>query len=121
MLAQAADTAISADPWRFQWHPEVWVLVGFLTAAFVYMIKVIGPNAVPPGQQAVSRKNTYAFVGAMALLWVASDWPLHDISEEYLYSAMEDYAIDILIDSGPSARSVRITLPRTPLMGDIDG
>ena len=87
MLAQAADTAISADPWRFQWHPEVWVLVGFLTAAFVYMVKVIGPNAVPPGQQAVSRKNTYAFVAAMALLWVASDWPLHDISEEYLYSA----------------------------------
>ena len=87
MLAQAADTAISADPWRFQWHPEVWVLVGFLTAAFIYMIKVIGPNAVQPGQQAVSRKNIYAFVGAMALLWGASDWPLHDISEEYLYSA----------------------------------
>ena len=30
------------------------------------------------------------------------------IIEEYLYSAMEDYAIDIMIDSGPSARSVRI-------------
>ena len=87
MIAQAADTAISADPWRFQWHPEVWILVGFLTAAFIYMIKVIGPNAVQPGQQAVSRKNIYAFVGAMALLWGASDWPLHDISEEYLYSA----------------------------------
>ena len=31
MLAQAADSAISADPWRFQWHPEVWILVAFLT------------------------------------------------------------------------------------------
>ena len=117
MLAQAADTAISADPWRFQWHPEVWVLVGFLTAAFVYMIKVIGPNAVPAGQPAVSRKNTYAFVGAMALLWVASDWPLHDISEEYLYSAMEDYRIDIIIDQGPNARSVQLTIPRFTLVG----
>ena len=87
MLAQAADTAISTDAWRFQWHPEVWILVAFLTVAFVYMIKVIGPNAVPAGEVAVSRKNIYAFVGAMVMLWVASDWPLHDISEEYLYSA----------------------------------
>jgi len=37
--------------------------------------------------------------------------------EEYLYSAMEDYCIDILIDSGPSARSVRITLPPFTLIG----
>ncbi len=87
MLAQAADSAISADPWRFQWHPEVWILVGFLTGAFVYTIKVLGPKAVPLGEQAVTRKNIYAFVGAMAMLWVASDWPIHDISEEYLYSA----------------------------------
>jgi putative membrane protein len=87
MLAQAADTAISSDPWRFQWHPEVWILVAFLTGAFVYMIKVIGPKAVPVGEPAVTRKNIYAFIGAMLMLWVASDWPMHDISEEYLYSA----------------------------------
>jgi len=87
MLAQAADTAISTEPWRFQWHPEVWILVAFLTTAFVYMIKVIGPNAVPAGEPVVSRQNKIAFAGAMVMLWVASDWPLHDISEEYLYSA----------------------------------
>ena len=39
------------------------------------------------------------------------------VVEEYLYSAMEDYAIDILIDSGPSARSVRISLPPFTLVG----
>ncbi len=39
------------------------------------------------------------------------------VIEEYLYSAMEDYAIDILIDSGPSARSVRIALPPFTLVG----
>ena len=37
--------------------------------------------------------------------------------EEYLYSAMEDYAIDILIDQGPNARSVRLELPRFTLVG----
>lgn len=37
--------------------------------------------------------------------------------EEVLYSAMEDYALDIIIGKGPSARSVRIDLPRFTLVG----
>lgn len=36
--------------------------------------------------------------------------------EEYLYSAMEDFVIDIMIDQGPSARSVRLELPRFTLV-----
>ncbi len=42
---------------------------------------------------------------------------LSPVVEEYLYSAMEDYHIDILIDSGPNARSVKITLPPFTLIG----
>jgi len=37
--------------------------------------------------------------------------------EEFLYSAMEDFRIDIMIDQGPNARSVRLDLPRFPLIG----
>jgi holliday junction DNA helicase RuvB len=37
--------------------------------------------------------------------------------EEILYSAMEDYAVDIIIGKGPSARSMRISLPRYTLVG----
>ncbi len=42
---------------------------------------------------------------------------LSPIVEEYLYAAMEDYHIDILIDSGPNARSVKISLPPFTLIG----
>ena len=42
---------------------------------------------------------------------------LSPVVEEYLYAAMEDYHIDILIDSGPSARSVKISLPPFTLVG----
>ncbi len=42
---------------------------------------------------------------------------LSSVVEEYLYAAMEDYHIDILIDSGPNARSVKITLPPFTLVG----
>ena len=37
--------------------------------------------------------------------------------EEILYSAMEDYAIDIMLGKGPSARAVRLNLPRFTLIG----
>jgi Holliday junction DNA helicase RuvB len=37
--------------------------------------------------------------------------------EEYLYSAMEDFVLDIMIDQGPNARSVRLELPRFTLVG----
>ena len=37
--------------------------------------------------------------------------------EEYLYPAMEDYQLDIIIDQGPNARSVRLNLPRFTLVG----
>jgi len=42
---------------------------------------------------------------------------LSPVVEEYLYSAMEDYKIDIMIDSGPNARSVQITLNPFTLIG----
>jgi holliday junction DNA helicase RuvB len=42
---------------------------------------------------------------------------LNTVVEEYLYSAMEDYRIDIMIDSGPNARSIQITLNPFTLIG----
>lgn len=51
------------------------------------------------------------------ILFIDEIHRLSPVIEEYLYSAMEDYAIDILIDSGPSARSVRIALPPFTLIG----
>ena len=42
---------------------------------------------------------------------------LNPIIEEYLYSAMEDFTLDIVIDSGPNARSIQIELNRFTLIG----
>ena len=51
------------------------------------------------------------------ILFIDEIHRLNKTTEEYLYSAMEDYSIDILIDQGPSARSVKISLPRFTLVG----
>jgi Holliday junction DNA helicase RuvB len=42
---------------------------------------------------------------------------LNPVVEEYLYSAMEDFRLDIMIDSGPNARSIQLSLPRYTLIG----
>jgi len=84
VIAEAAN--LDLQPWRFQFHPEVWLLVAFVVGSYTYAIRVIGKRVQPSGE-VVSRKQLRAFVAAVLLLWVASDWPMHDISEEYLYSA----------------------------------
>ena len=42
---------------------------------------------------------------------------LNNVVEEYLYSAMEDFKLDIVIDRGPNARSIQLTLPQFTLIG----
>ena len=51
------------------------------------------------------------------VLFIEEIHRLSPIVEEYLYSAMEDYRIDILIDKGPSARSIQIDLNPFTLIG----
>ena len=56
-------------------------------------------------------------LGARDVLFIDEIHRINREVEEYLYSAMEDYRIDILIDSGPTARSVTIDLERFTLVG----
>lgn len=84
MLAAAIPEAVGV--WRVQIHPEVWVLLGGLTVLYVWAARVVGPKAVPEGEPVLSRRNIVCAVAGIVLLWVASDWPMHDIGEEYLYA-----------------------------------
>lgn len=51
------------------------------------------------------------------ILFIDEIHRLNPVVEEYLYSAMEDYALDIVIDSGPNARSIQIELNKFTLVG----
>ena len=77
--------AADVDFWKWQPHPEVWLLVGCVVALGLYATKVIGPKAVPDGP-VVTRRQRRFFIAGVIVLWISSDWPLHDVSEEYLYS-----------------------------------
>ena len=51
------------------------------------------------------------------ILFIDEIHRLQTAVEEYLYSAMEDFVLDIMIDQGPNARSIRLELPRFTLVG----
>ena len=76
---------VNPEPWRFQQHIEVWVLIVAVVASYTYAVRKIGPRIVTTGE-VVTRKQLSAFIAGVLMLWLASDWPIHDISEEYLYS-----------------------------------
>lgn len=52
-----------------------------------------------------------------SILFIDEIHRLSPVVEEYLYSAMEDFRLDIMIDSGPAARSVQLSIPRFTLVG----
>jgi Holliday junction DNA helicase RuvB len=72
-----------------------------------------GPVLDKPGDLAGLLTNLEAF----DVLFIDEIHRLSPVVEEYLYSAMEDYKIDIMIDSGPNARTVQIKLNPFTLIG----
>src|SRR5690606_4236569 len=76
----------ASDPWRWQAHPGVWLLVAGIVGLGFYATRVIGPKVVPEGEPIVTRRQKTWFTLAVVLLYVAADWPMHDIGEKYLYS-----------------------------------
>ncbi len=72
-----------------------------------------GPVLEKPGDLAGLLTN----LEANDVLFIDEIHRLSPVVEEYLYSAMEDFKIDIMIDSGPSARTVQISLNPFTLVG----
>jgi putative membrane protein len=67
-------------------HPDVWLLVLALAGGYAWAVRRIGPAKVHPVERAVTRGQIGAFTAGLAAVWVAGDWPVHDVSEGYLYS-----------------------------------
>jgi putative membrane protein len=74
------------NPWTWHPHPDVWLLVLVLGGGYVLAVRRLAPRRVAPGQPAVSRSQLIAFSLGLTALWVGADWPVHDLSEDFLYS-----------------------------------
>ena len=72
-----------------------------------------GPALEHPGDIAAILSN----LGERDVFFIDEIHRLHPVVEEVLYPAMEDYQLDIVIGQGPSARSIKLDLPRFTLIG----
>src|ERR1700758_3882475 len=79
----------------------------------VHIKETSGPVIEKPGDLAGLLTN----LGPNDVLFIDEIHRLSTVVEEYLYAAMEDYRIDILIDSGPNARSIQLALQPFTLVG----
>ena len=75
-----------SSPWAFHPQPDVWILVVLLTAGYVVALKALAPDrAMYEAPPASVRQRVFFFSGVLAL-WLGADWPIHDLSEDYLFS-----------------------------------
>lgn len=70
----------------FHPHLDVWVLLTVLWLAYELAIKRVGPKEVHAIERVVTTRQRWLFYSGLAALWLAADWPVHDLSERYLYS-----------------------------------
>jgi len=80
-----AATLSAVSAWDYEFHPEVWLLLAAIIGLGFYSVRSIGPLVVPAGEPVVTVAQKRFFVAAVALLWLAADWPMHDIAEQHLY------------------------------------
>ena len=122
---------IFVDPWRYQLHLEVWLLIAFLVGSYIYVVRVLGPRAVPAGEPIVTRRQLVCFITGILIMFLSTDWPMHDIAEEYLYSvhmfqhmsltyfmpplvvlATPEWFVRVLVGNGRAYRALRfLTFP----------
>lgn len=89
-------------------------LAGIIASEMGHNIRVTsGPAIERPGDLASILTN----LNAGDVLFIDEIHRLSHAVEEVLYPAMEDYALDIMIGKGPSARSIRLDLPKFTLIG----
>jgi putative membrane protein len=77
-------TAVAFPAWTA--HPDVWLLVGLFAAGYAIAIVRLGPKWAVPGQAVVTRFQVTCWSLGVFAMWVASDYPIHDVAERYNYS-----------------------------------
>ncbi|NQX92678.1 MAG: AAA family ATPase, partial [Flavobacteriales bacterium] len=72
-------------------------------------------SGVKDVREVISKVQKAGMFGGNAVLFIDEIHRLRSVVEEYLYPAMEDYKIDILLESGTSAKSIRLDLKKFTL------
>ena len=67
-------------------HVDVWLLVAGMLGGYFWALRAVGPRHVEAFEFAATRRQKTLFVLGCLAVFVAADWPVHDLAERYLYS-----------------------------------
>jgi len=67
-------------------HPDVWLVVAVFAVGYWMAIERIGRNVVTAGTPVVTKGQVIAWSLGCFTIWLSSDWPVHDIAEQSMYS-----------------------------------
>lgn len=67
-------------------HPDVWLLIALIGVGYAIAITRLGPRLAPNPERPVAPLQVVAFVAALTAMWLAADWPVHDVAEGSMYS-----------------------------------
>ncbi|HEX9311300.1 MAG TPA: hypothetical protein VGA30_00545, partial [Actinomycetota bacterium] len=70
----------------FALHPEVILLVAALAGGYAWALARLGPSHAPAGERPATRGQVTAYGLGVLTIAVAALWPIHDLSERYLFS-----------------------------------
>lgn len=76
----------SGDPWSFHLHADVFFVLAMLSIGYIEALRRLGPRLAPAGGPVATRKQKVLFGSGVALLFVFSYWPIHDLAEDFLFS-----------------------------------
>jgi putative membrane protein len=93
-----AATGQPSLPWRVE--PSVWLVMGAVITFLWWSITRLGPRMVAEGEQVVSRRQKQWLTAGVVSMWVFSEYPIHDISEKYLFwMHMTQHTVFTLVSS----------------------
>jgi putative membrane protein len=68
-------------------HPDVWLLIIVLVAGYFAAIRYLAQGRVPADEEPATHTQRLFFLSGVVMLWIGADWPLHELSEDFLFSA----------------------------------
>lgn len=108
-------------PWGWHPHLDVWLLLGGIVVAYFAAIRWLGPGRADLGEPPAAGRQKTLFCIGMAILWVGADWPMHDLSENYLFSfhmlqhTLFSLVAPPLLLAGMPAWMLRMLIPKRAL------
>lgn len=78
---------VNGELFRWSPYPSVWVVMIGALVLYALAVRYWGPEHVSPAEPAVTRSQVWFFGLGVGALWIGADWPVHDLAENYLFSA----------------------------------